>query len=733
MSSLKLRHLFIILTLALLLGIWAGRTQLSELAITSSMHDYGLKNVKTEIGQLGLSQSYISRFGFSLATETGLFQLEAYDININYELERLAKGRVENLAINKLVLHYVTTNEPSGNIRAVDKALEPLKIIAALRQALREYLIFNTFSVNHLAFEGEPFGILQGKSFYLNGINKAGTTHAELTLLEQTKPDKNEQLRQLVINKLTNDSLFAELKFATSHGPAAAGLELNIRDTAIDGNYHINPQQLKLWLRPLVDISNINETRKVNGTFSSNFESDTAIVSNITAISDKYSFREYSADNVAVKLKLENSTTDPFRHIKIQNGSYITADSLGYESFSLDKTRIDMAGNLSTSAGAWQYKGGISTDQLALSHESQALQLKDIAARISANSDNLEVHGNFSTANLPGQFTFALGHDFDKKLGQLSINPLKPLDLNAENNKLSLLLTPWPYPFDMLAGNIELTSNAAWSQNSDFRLTTRIKLDDAGGHYGELVFSGLSFDHVFEVLPEIHSIQSSKTNLMHLDSGVTASNISTNLTLETATTGPLPQLVIRSLHGEIFDGTFSGDDFVFDLNRSKNSFKIRATNIDLAQIVETQQLEDIMVTGRIDGTIPVEIKEQGIFIQHGAFINDVRAGTIRYNPAAGTDQLKQNPITGIALDALRDFRYTHLSADVNFTPEGMLTINLQLKGTSPELDTKRPVHLNINTEQNLLSLLKSLRYAEGVSEIIDQKVRRQYEKSESNN
>ena len=109
--------------------------------------------------------------------------------------------------------------------------------------------------------------------------------------------------------------------------------------------------------------------------------------------------------------------------------------------------------------------------------------------------------------------------------------------------------------------------------------------------------------------------------------------------------------------------------------------------------------------------------------------NSPRNGTIRYNPAAGTDQLKQNPITGIALDALKDFRYSHLSADVNFTPEGMLTIKLQLEGTSPELDTKRPVHLNINTEQNLLSLLKSLRYAEGVSESIDQKVRRQYEKN----
>ena len=151
---------------------------------------------------------------------------------------------------------------------------------------------------------------------------------------------------------------------------------------------------------------------------------------------------------------------------------------------------------------------------------------------------------------------------------------------------------------------------------------------------------------------------------------------------------------------------------------------------DLAEIVKTQQLDDIVATGRIDGIIPVEINADGIFIQDGLFINGVRDGTIRYNPASGTEQLKQNPITGIALDALRDFRYSYISAGVNFIPEGRLTINLQLKGTSPGLDTNRPVHLNINTEQNLLSLLKSLRYAQGISEKIDNKVRRLYEKNQ---
>ena len=730
MPTLKLRHLFIFLIFALLLGTWTGRIQLAELAITSSMQAYGLKDITTDISRFGLSQSHISRFGFSLVTDTAYFQFEAYDLDLNYDLDQLTQGRVENMSINKLVLHHVNTRESSEKTQVINQALEPLKIIATLRHALREYIIFDAFSVKHMALEGEPFGIMQGKVFDLKGTNDAGTTYAEFTLLEQDESGQDKKSRQLVINKLTEDSLLAELKFATSQQPVVAGLELNIRDTIIDGSYHIDIQPLKSWLQPFTNIDNINQTRKVHGIFSSSFESDSVIVSTVTAISTKLAFRKYSATNAAIKLELEHPATSPFRQLTILNGSHIKADSLVYESFSLENTRINMVGKLSTSADTWQYKGGISIKRLAPDYGSKTLQLKDISAKISASSENLQADGNFSTANVPGQFTFSLAHDFDKALGRFSIKPLKPLNLNTENSRLSQLLTPWTYPFDMLAGNIRLTSNAAWSQNSDFRLTTRVKLDDAGGNYRELVFSGLSFDHAFEILPNIHSVETSNVKLQHLDSGVTASNISTNLTLETASTGPLPQFLIQNLHGEIFDGAFSADDFVFDLNRSKNSFKIKATNIDLAQIVETQQLEDIVVTGRIDGTVPVEINEQGISIQHGAFVNVIRAGTIRYNPAAGTDQLKQNPLTGIALDALKDFRYSHLSADVNFTPEGMLTINLQLKGTSPELDTERPIHLNINTEQNLLSLLKSLRYAEGVSESIDMKVRRQYKKNQ---
>jgi hypothetical protein len=728
MPPLKHRYLYLLFIFALLTGAWAGRTQLTELVITSSMHGLGLNNITTDIHQLGLNNSHINSIKFSLLTETGLFQLEAHDISMDYRLEQLSEGRVENITVNKLALHYESTQNTHDDSQAIRSTLEPLKIIAALRHALREYVIFNKFSVEHIVLNGESFAALQGKPLQLSGTNHEGTVFVEFTLLDQVKPNLNQNLRQLVITNLSQDSITVELRLTGTVDSTPASLELNIHDTDINGSYHIIPKQLTEWLQPLTNISSFEEIEVVNGGITLNLESESIITSILTATTDKLTYGSYDANHIDIKIKLETTAANPFQITKLQNGSYVKAGKFSYEDFSVGEARLNLVGDLATSTSQWQYNGGISSERLELNYNTQTLQLKDITARISANTNSLNIEGDFSPAILPGKFMFTLDHNLTQGQGQVSVKPIKAINLNAENNRLSQLLTPWPYPFDLLTGEINFTSNGAWSQTKKFRLRSRLKLDKAGGHYGEILFSGLSLDHEIEILPKLHSIRTGKTSLMHLDSGVTASNIVTMHRFEPSTTGPLPQMAVQGLHGEIFGGTFSGNDFIFDLNNKRNSFKIRATNIDLAEIVETQQLEDITVTGRIDGTIPVEINEKGVLIEHGAFINDIRAGTIRYNPAAGTDQLKQNPITGIALDALKDFRYSHLSADVNFTPEGMLTINLQLKGTSPELDTKRPVHLNINTEQNLLSLLKSLRFAEGVSESIDQKVRRQYEK-----
>ena len=99
-----------------------------------------------------------------------------------------------------------------------------------------------------------------------------------------------------------------------------------------------------------------------------------------------------------------------------------------------------------------------------------------------------------------------------------------------------------------------------------------------------------------------------------------------------------------------------------------------------------------------------------------------QGGIIRYQPSGGT--FAESGLTAYALKALEEFRYEQFSARISYQPEGTLIAQLRLVGQSPRLDTQRPVHLNIHTEQNLLSLLKSIRYSQGLSSELEQDMRR---------
>ncbi len=724
---MRRRLLLLFALLMLVLGAWSGRTYLSELILVSTLQHYRLQDVAVDIHHIGLQQSKIANISFTLRTQDGLLRINARESVLTYTPGMLTEKRIDSLAITRLTLNYESLDNNMAT-SSTDLKLEPVRLIVAMRHALHEYIAFNTLTIGSIIPEGNIFGKLNQQRLQLNSANDSGVIHTAL-IFPGPFPDHADKPVRVVNLELSPDRLAINLGFSDSKTSRVARLDLAIADTNIDGNYQLDPQLLISWLEPVTDLSAISAIAEINGTLSAEFKPEDQITTTLSASTSRLGYNAYRAHDAGLKFSVQTSTINPLDHIKILNGSHLKAGSLGYQDLSLGNFRLNLVGDLSMPAGSWQYTGGFSSRELEIHYQSRALKLADIAGRLTSTADALAISGDFSTANLPAQFTFAIDQDFRKAAGQFDIRPVKQLSLHSDNSKLSQLLTPWPYPFDLYTGTLKLSSQATWSSGEAFRLTAGIELDDGGGKTGEVLFSGLFLEHELEILPRLHSTRVSNIRLGHLDSGITASNISTELEIQKASTGRLPQLVITGLHGEVLGGTFTADKFVYDLNKEINRFMIKASDIDLAAIVETQQLEDIEITGRVDGTVPVVINNQGVLVEHGSFINKVREGIIRYRPAGGTDQLKRNPLTRVALDALEDFHYNHLSADVNFTPEGTLTINVQLQGTSPELDTRRPVHLNINTEQNLLSLLKSLRFAQGVSANIDREVRRQYEKN----
>jgi hypothetical protein len=732
MPFTKAIYLALATAIVLLFAAWLARAQLAELAIATSLRNYGLEDVSAEIDQLNIRQINLKHFAFTLRVDTGEFRLVAEDASIDFRLQQLKQARVDSLMIDKLTLYFQADTDVSASNTVVTEALVPVAILATFRKALRDYVVFNSLSIKLLSLHGESFGALERKPLQLQAKHENSIITSKLSLLEQHLTGRLEVIRQLVVSRLSEDTVQANLRFTKTDETAAAGFELGLHDTSIEGRYFLYPHLLTEWLEPFTTHNKIDVTSKVSGSLSVDLSADERITSTVIAATDRVIFDAYRADQIEIRLKTSTPTSQPFKRIELAKGSYINIRQFSQDSQSLASSVIHLAGDLSTSTDNWQFDGGIRTDSVDVRYQSQLLQLKDINAAIVASNELLDIDGRFSTTKVPGRFSFAVDHDQTTAAGTLAVSSIDPIGLNAQDDRLSDLWTPWPYPFDLLNGIIRVIANAAWSRSNEFTLHTKIHADNTSGHYNDITFSDLSFVQQLEILPTLRSTKPGEIFLAQLDSGVIASNISTSVSLQSTVTGSLPSIVVKDLYGEILGGSFIADNIVFDLNADSNRFDIKAEDIDLAEIVAAQQLEGIEVTGRVDGRIPIMIDQQGIVIEQGKFVSKVRAGTIRYNPAGGTEQLRQNPLTGIALDALRDFRYSHLSADVDFKQDGTLTVNLKLKGTSPELDTKRPVHLNINTEQNLLSLLKSLRYAENVSTGIDEKVRSKYDKSKSN-
>ena len=149
-------------------------------------------------------------------------------------------------------------------------------------------------------------------------------------------------------------------------------------------------------------------------------------------------------------------------------------------------------------------------------------------------------------------------------------------------------------------------------------------------------------------------------------------------------------------------------------------------DLDLASLAVAQNVDGLSAEGRVDGVLPVSVSTQGLRIRNGR-LSDRDGGVIRYAVSDEQAAALDNPLTDVVIAALRDFRYGALEAEADYEPDGTMLLRIHLEGTSPSLETDRPVHININSEQNVLSLLRSLDYAAGLNESLDRQIREQYD------
>lgn len=364
----------------------------------------------------------------------------------------------------------------------------------------------------------------------------------------------------------------------------------------------------------------------------------------------------------------------------------------------------------------------IHTPRLVGTDGTQTLAFRNIRGDLQRVEDQLNGKWQFVPELFGGQVRARFSHGLLSGAGSFSLNTQEPLQFSKTGAALSSLLSPWSFPFDLDTGRLSLRAQGSYAPGTDPKLRLWTELSEASGYFQQFLFTGLGVKQELSLLPEMQVEGRGSITLEHLIGGLDSYHIRADVELGQSNAGILPTLMVDNFSATLLGGSVSSSSIVYDLNAPDSSFVVGVKTMGLGQLVGLVNMDDLMVTGAISGAIPVRIHGQEITVSGAELHSEGEGGEIHYT----SGMINHVGITGYALKAVEDLQYEKLSVTADYAASGQLDLLIAIRGTSPGLSTTRPVHLNINAEQNLPALLKSLRFSKGLTEELDKRIKRHY-------
>jgi hypothetical protein len=239
-------------------------------------------------------------------------------------------------------------------------------------------------------------------------------------------------------------------------------------------------------------------------------------------------------------------------------------------------------------------------------------------------------------------------------------------------------------------------------------ISGELSLNNIKALYQEYQINDLNFQQGFIFNSAGFQLAPSKVTLASIDVGVPINNIQSSLQI-TDSKGKL-----SNTEGNILGGSFSLDDIWLD-ERAQNT-ELSLSDIELTKLVELQQQAGINVTGKVKGSLPIKLGSTGLSIGGGIVLNQ-GPGTLRISDNPAFDSIKAQQAE---LAFLENMDFERLSSSVKLDSDGLLLLDFSLLGTNPR--KKQSVNFNYSHQENIFTLLKSLRLANSVANKINQKV-----------
>lgn len=289
-------------------------------------------------------------------------------------------------------------------------------------------------------------------------------------------------------------------------------------------------------------------------------------------------------------------------------------------------------------------------------------------------------------------------------------------------NPLQASLADWPALVEFDRGKLALSANLQLPAGKPLRLQGQLSGSGLGGIVNRSELDGLSFNSRFQLQNNRLQLNLPQLAVNQLNPGVPLQQLQlSNAQLDSH----IDALEKASLSWDVVSGQLLGGGFKLlparlQLDRD-NPIQLQLTGLQLQEALRLYPAEGLAGQATLDGNLPLLVSRQGVFIDKGQ-LQARQPGSLSFQSEQIRALGKSNPGMQLVAEALEDFHFNLLSSKLDYEPSGKLLFNIRLEGRNPSIENGRPIHLNLNLEEDLPALLASIQLSNHVSETIQERI-----------
>nr|WP_029249823.1 YdbH domain-containing protein [Microbulbifer agarilyticus] len=321
-----------------------------------------------------------------------------------------------------------------------------------------------------------------------------------------------------------------------------------------------------------------------------------------------------------------------------------------------------------------------------------------------------QLTGVSTVVNGPLQFSSNWQHNLKNQTGQLELT-LPTTEFSSSN---SLALGIDGLPANLVGGKLEGSAKLHWPNIQ--RDAAKISLTDAVIQYNDSYAVGI--DSTIALGREGDSWATTapaRVSASTIDAGVALKNLHFDLTFDTS-----GDVVLDDFSAELLEGALTSETVKWNFEGEKRLSTFQFTGISLRALTTELESTNFSASGLLDATIPITIDAQGVTVEDGSVQSRPPGGRMRYYGAFSPQMLSSNPQLKLVAGALEDYTYRDIHGTMQYPLSGDLQLNLKLTGNSQAIDTKRDLIINLNLENNVPSMLRSLQASRDLTDVLEQ-------------